>query len=115
LSNLKNKLLKNFSKLSEQDKDSLASYAEFLATRENTMNSSVQEISEPLDIPPPENESVIKAIKRLSATYPMLDKSILLNEISSHMTQHLIRGVAATEVIKNLENAFKNEFKKWQS
>ncbi|MFV1983716.1 MAG: Crp/Fnr family transcriptional regulator [Thiohalomonadales bacterium] len=114
MSNYKKKLLKHFSNLSEQDQCSLVSYAEFLVNRENPSESANQEITEPLQIPRPDNESVIKAIKRLSATYPMLDKSVLLNEISTHMTQHIIHGVSATEVINNLESEFLKQYKKWQ-
>ena len=115
MSNLKKQLLKHFSQLSEQDQSSLVSYGEFLSSRENSLESNNSEIKEPLQIPRPETESVVKAIKRLSATYPMLDKSTLLNEISTYMTQHIIHGVVAVEVIDNLEIEFQNQYKKWQS
>ncbi len=114
MSNLKKKLLNNFSKLSEQDQCSLISYAEFLASKENSLESATPAITEPLQIPRPDTESVIKGIKRLSATYPMLDKSVLLNEISTHMTQHIIHGKSAKSVIDNLETEFHNQYKKWQ-
>jgi hypothetical protein len=112
---IKKKLLHNFSQLSEQDQGSLLSYAEFLASREGSTQAATQAITEPLQIPRPEKESVIKAIKRLSATYPMLDKSVLLNEISTHMTQHIIHGKSAESVIDDLESEFLNLYKKWQS
>lgn len=115
LSNHKKELLKHFTKLSEQDQSSLVSYAEFLATREPNSGPTTQEITEPLNISRPDNESVIKAIKRLSATYPMLDKSILLNDISTHMTKHIIHGVAANEVIDSLESEFQAQYKKWKT
>lgn len=114
MSNFKKKLLNYFVLLTEQDQSSLVSYAEFLVNRESSAELATKEITEPLQIPRPENESVIKAIKRLSATYPMLDKSVLLNEISNHMTQHIIHGVTATEVIDNLETEFQNQYTKWQ-
>jgi len=115
LSNIKKQLLKYFSELSEQDQSSLVSYAEFLTSRESGSEPAAPEITEPLKIPRPETESVVKAIKRLSATYPMIDKSTLLNEISTFMTQHIIHGIAAPEVIDNLEIEFQNQYKKWQS
>jgi len=115
LSNNKKELLNYFAKLSEQDQSSLVSYAEFLTTRDAALLPATPEITEPLDIPRPQDESVIKAIKRLSATYPMLDKSTLLNEISTHMTKHIIHGVAATEVIDSLETEFQEQYKKWKS
>ncbi len=101
--------------MSEQDQGSLVSYAEFLVSRETSLGTSLAEITEPLNIPRPEKESVIKAIKRLSATYPMLDKSVLLNEISNHMTRHIIHGISANEVIDNLEAEFLNQFEKWKN
>ncbi|MFV2060059.1 MAG: Crp/Fnr family transcriptional regulator [Gammaproteobacteria bacterium] len=114
MSNSKKKLSQYFSQLSEQDQGSLLSYAEFLVSKENALVSSTPAISEPLQIPRPETESVIKGIKRLTATYPMLDKSVLLNEISTHMTQHIIHGKSAESVIDDLESEFLNQFKKWQ-
>ncbi|VAW98972.1 hypothetical protein MNBD_GAMMA22-1384 [hydrothermal vent metagenome] len=115
MSNYKKQLIKHFAKLNEQDQNSLVSYAEFLVQRETPIEFNELEITEPLQIQRPEKESVIKAIKRLSATYPMLDKSALLNEISTFMTQHIIHGVEAKEVIDNLEVEFQNQFKKWQN
>ncbi len=115
MSNYKKQLLKHFAKLNESDQCSLVSYAEFLVQRETPMVSAGLEITEPLQIQRPDKESVIKAIKRLSATYPMLDKSVLLNEISTYMTKHIIHGVEAKEIIDNLEVEFHNQFKKWQN
>ncbi len=115
MSNLKKTLLNHFSNLSEQEQSSLVSYAEFLVSRETPLGLSASEITEPLNIPRPDKESVIKGIKRLSATYPMLDKSVLLNEISNHMTRHIIHGISASEVIDNLETEFLNQFEKWKS
>ncbi len=115
MSNSKKKLLRYFSQLTEQDQSSLLSYAEFLASKENSQALSNSALSEPLEIPRPETESVIKAIKRLTATYPMLDKSVLLNEISTHMTQHIIHGKSAESVIDDLESEFQNQYQQWQA
>ena len=54
----------------------------------------------------PEQESVIKAIKRLNATYPMLERNKLLHETSNQMTRHVIHGVPALQVIDELEVMF---------
>ncbi len=84
----------------------LLEYAEFLAAR----YSGPKEITAPLDIPRPEKESVVKAIKRLGATYPMVDRSRMLNETSVLMTQHVIHGRDATEVIDELEVLFRRHY-----
>ena len=55
-------------------------------------------------------ESVIAAIKRLSATYPMLDKGKVFNDTSSLMSQHIIQGREAVEVIDELEALFQQEY-----
>ena len=98
------KLLKYFRQLSRQDEQSLLSFAEFLAAR------SQQEVDpESLKvnkIERPAEESVIAAIKRLSTSYPMLDKDKMLTETSSLMTQHVVQGRQAKEVIDELEQLF---------
>jgi hypothetical protein len=86
----------------------LLEYAEFLAAR----YGGPKEVTAPLDIPRPEKESVVKAIKRLGATYPMIDRSKILNETSVLMTQHVIQGRDAIEVIDDLEVLFRRHYEK---
>lgn len=66
--------------------------------------------SEPQPIPRPDQESVIKAMQRLRATYPMLDAAILLDEASLLMSQHVLQGRAAVEVIDDLEVLFRSHY-----
>jgi hypothetical protein len=94
--------------LPETQAAALLEYAEFLAAR----YGGPKEVGAPLDIPRPEKESVIKAIKRLGATYPMIDRSKMLNETSVLMTQHVISGRDATEVIDELEVLFRRHYEK---
>lgn len=101
-------LLKHFRKLSTQDAHSLLSFAEFLAARsqpETDIESlTVNRIERPAE------ETVIAAIKRLSASYPMLDKDKMLTETSSLVAQHLVQGRAANEVIDELEQVFERYY-----
>lgn len=103
-------LIKFYKQLDSTDKKALLSFAEFLTTRTNsnsdsdTTNHVVP--SEPLAIPRPEEESVIKAIKRLSKNYPMVDKETILHPISGLMTSHIMQGKKAVDVIDELENLF---------
>jgi len=94
--------------LPETQAVALLEFAEFLASR----YSGPKEITAPLDIPRPEKESVVKAIKRLGATYPMVDRSKMLNETSVLMTQHVISGRSAVEVIDDLEVLFRRHYEK---
>ena len=98
--------------------ETLLEFAEFLAARHgqaptaDTPEQAAAATPLPLDIPRPEKESVVKAIKRLAATYPMLDRSKMLNETSTFMTQHIMQGRAAAEVVDELEAMFRNCYEK---
>ena len=94
--------------LPEAQARALLEYAEFLAAR----YSGPKEVTAPLDIPRPQKESVVKAIKRLGATYPMVDRAKMLNETSVLMTQHVISGRDAVEVIDELEILFRRHYEK---
>jgi len=97
--------------LPEEQARALLEYGEFLAAR----YPKPAYPGTPLDVPRPEKESVIKAIQRLSATYPMLDRSKMLNETSVLMTQHVMQGRDAVEVIDELEILFRQHYEKFSS
>lgn len=103
------KLLRLFRGLSPARRLALLEYAEFLASRDEAegLNAVPQE---PLEIPRPAQESVVKAIQRLMSSYPMLDRNKLLHETSAQMTRHLIHGVPAFEVIDELEIIFRRHY-----
>jgi len=98
------KLLLVFKKLAMAERENLQAYSEFLLARQR--EKSPQPIPEPQYIPRGENESVVAALKRLSASYSMLDKPQLLNDSSVLMTQHVMQGRAVNEVIDELEALF---------
>jgi hypothetical protein len=92
--------------LPEAQQRALLEYAEFLVSRQ----AADPRAREPLDIPRPEDESVVLAIKRLRATYPMLDPAKLLNETYELMTQHTVKGRDRVEVIDELELVFRRHY-----
>ena len=98
------KLLSVFKKLAAAEQENLQAYSEFLLARHRV--KTPQPVPEPQHTPRGENESVVAAIKRLSASYFMLDKPQLLNESSVLMTQHVMQGRAVDEVINELETLF---------
>lgn len=103
------KLLDYFRRLSADRRLALLDYAEYLADKEeHSQHSDVPAV--PLDIPRPDNESVIKAVRRLRETYPMLDQNRVFNEVSSLMTRHVMHGAAAAEVIDELEVIFRRHY-----
>jgi len=107
------RLLRLYRALSPGRQESLFDYAEFLLARAQPELPEVP--SEPLVIPRPAQESVVKAITRLRATYPMLDRAKLLHETSALMMQHLVHGKSAPEVIDELEAMFRRHFEALQS
>jgi len=96
-------LLKIFRDLSSADQQSVRSFAEFLRAKGTKSASNDQQA---VVLPRPDTESVVAAIKRLSASYPMLEKPGLLNETSALMAQHVMQGKKAVVVIDELEALF---------
>lgn len=84
----------------------LLEYAEFLFAR----HGREAEMPAPLDIERPAAENVVVAIKRLRATYPMLDPAKLLNETHDLMNQHVMQGRGVVEVIDELEILFRRHY-----
>lgn len=102
------RLLRLFRELPESRREGLLDYAEFLLAR---AGAEVPETpAQPLPIPRPEQESVVKAIKRLRATYPMVDRAKILQVTSDLMTQHLVHGKSAAIIIDELEAVFRRHF-----
>lgn len=98
--------------LDAQAQQSLSDYARFLETTARANQPAPP--SEPLTIPRPDKESVVGALKRLRQTYPMLDAGrTLLDQASALMTQHLVHGRNAIEVIDELEGLFVEHFQRW--
>ena len=101
------KLLDVYRSLPDEVAQQLLDFAEFLASRHQL---EVTEIPPPEHIPRPETESVVVAVKRLSSTYPMLDKDLLLNETAALVSQHMLQGRDAVEVIDELEGIFSQQY-----
>lgn len=121
--------------LKPQDRATLLAFAEFLQARaavqglasQSTTLESLPPLSPlpvvtatapasvaPLNrIPRPETESVIAAVKRLSASYPMLNKTAMLNETSELVAQHIMNKREATVVIDELEIIFARAYQQW--
>ena len=105
------RLISIFRNLSETRQKALLEYAEFLAEKEG-VDIAAAPPSEPLPIPRPEKENVVKAIQRLMQTYPMLERNQIFHEASAQMTRHLIHGVPAIEAVDELERIFSGQYQK---
>lgn len=100
-------------KLPDEQQRTLLQFAEFLLAQ--LPEAEDLPLPEPKDIPRPEQESVIKAMRRLSETYFMLERGPLLNETSALMAQHVMHGRSAVEVIDELEVVFARQYEKLRS
>ncbi|MHB8744203.1 MAG: Crp/Fnr family transcriptional regulator [Sulfuricaulis sp.] len=113
---IENRLVEIVQQLPAPQAEALLEYAEFLLLRHGVASPvekpsvKLAKIPAPLDIPRPADESVVKAVKRLRATYPMLDARKLLNQTSELMTQHVMKGREKTEVIEELEILFRSHY-----
>ena len=112
LSAAQKRLLKLYKALPQGDQDSLISFAEFLAERSQASEKSAEDAFplQPKSIVRPADESVIAAIKRLSETFYMVDRSEVLNETSTLMSSHVLQGRKAAEVIDDLESLFQRQY-----
>lgn len=106
------KLVEIFRQLSESDQFALLAFAEFLGSRPKEEKRFRRELEKPKQVTPKQNESVIAALKRLSASYPMLNKAKMLNETSVLVSQHVMEGRDRQEVISELEAVFEKHYQK---
>lgn len=102
--------------MDEQNRLSLLAFAEFLTNRDQDLVITEPKDDRPLEpklIPRPAVESVVKAIKRLSAGYFMLERDKMLDETSSLMTAHVMHGQDAVSVINDLERLFERHYQRY--
>ncbi|MDP2829058.1 MAG: hypothetical protein Q8O37_10685 [Sulfuricellaceae bacterium] len=102
------KALQLFRALDASQKQTAVSFMAFLATQASGQKS--QEAIKPEPIAKPKEESVIKAIKRLRSSYPMLDQNQLFHVTSEKMMDHLMHGKTAPDVIDELEILFLQKY-----
>ncbi|PID46437.1 MAG: Crp/Fnr family transcriptional regulator [Proteobacteria bacterium] len=109
------KLLACFKNLSSADQASLINFAEFLVSRSTPEPAEARSPAVPVIIPRPVDETVPKAIKRLSQSYPMLDDVELLHRCSALMSEHILQGRPSCEVIDELELLYQQSFQLYQT
>jgi len=108
------RLAKLYRSLNPGDRSTLLAFGEFLATRAAEAKTKESDgLLEPEPIPRPEKESVVGAIKRLSDSYYMLDRSAMLNDTSTLMGAHVLRGHPSSAVIDELEALFARCYEKY--
>lgn len=107
-------LISLFRTLSASDRQALTAFAEFLSSRSVAGQTvpivATEPVPEPGDIERPAQESVVAGLKRLSKTYPMLDKSEMLSATSDLVASHIMQGSEAGDVIDQLEDIFRSHY-----
>ncbi|MBT5231638.1 MAG: Crp/Fnr family transcriptional regulator [Methylococcales bacterium] len=102
-----------FTQLSKQDQATLQAFAEFLLANTPAEDLAPLTIEKPAPTVRPDDESVIKAIRRLSESYFMVDRDSMLNETSNLMTAHIVKGKPAAEVVDDLEALFELRYRQY--
>ena len=108
-----------FRQLSAAEQLTLLAFGEFLVGRSG--DGAVVPVTEAVVIPDPEVierppvESVVAALKRLSKTYPMLDKTKTLAATSDLVATHIMKGADPVEAIDQLEGIFRSLFETLKS
>ena len=90
-------------RLDADSRRTLLDYAEYLVSR-----SDAPAIAPSVEAAPP-GETVLQAVKRLNRGYPELRRSALLRPVGELLSQHLVDGRAAAEVIAELEALYAQE------
>lgn len=108
-------LLEAFRRLDANQRENLLAFAEFLMLRSAPQSVPVSALEQPTPIERPDDESVVKAIKRMSATYPMLDRRKLLHETSNLVNEHVMKGRDARAVIDEIEAVFARHYEKYKA
>ncbi|MGD9163859.1 MAG: hypothetical protein PVF13_03765 [Chromatiales bacterium] len=110
------RLLSLFDSLDAQGRETLLAFAEFLQGRQQAdcvADDEMPSVHDPKSIERPAKESVVKAIKRLSETYYMLERDQLLDKTSSLMMSHVLQGRDTVSVIDELEIVFSEHYQRY--
>jgi hypothetical protein len=107
-------LLDLFDQLDSQQRRTLLSFAAFLKQHECLQDEAEEDVThQPKAIQRPDSETVVKAIRRLSESYFMLESERLLDETSSLMMAHTLQGRDAKLVIDELEALFARHYQSY--
>ena len=109
-------LTEYFQQLAAGDQATLLAFAAFLASRSSPSRTVRVKPPEPVTIPEPDiierpaGESIVGALKRLSKSYPMLDKAEMLSATSDLVATNIMQGSDPAGVIDELEDIFRAHY-----
>jgi hypothetical protein len=102
-------LIDLYEAMDDERKTSLCDFADFLYAQAEPIN---KEILPPEDVARPEKETVVGAVKRLKATYHMIESMTVFSAASALMTDHMVKGRDVIEVIDEMEILFEQSYEK---
>ena len=102
-------LIDLYEAMDDNRKKSLSDFADFLYAQAEPIS---KEILPPDDVPRPEQETVVGAVKRLKIKYHMVDSMSVFSAASALMTDHMVKGRDVVEVIDEMEILFGDAYKK---
>ncbi len=100
-------LLRLWTEMAPSAREQLLEFARFLRER-HPAPPSPDVLPDP--VPSPPGETVVAAIRRLRAGYPMLNRARLLDETAALVAQHTLQGRGREEVIAELEAVFERHY-----
>ncbi len=103
------KLIELYESLDGERQQSLGDFADFLLAKSGPV---LKEIPPPEDIPRPEAETVVGAVKRLKLKYHMVESMSVFSAASALMTDHMVKGRDVVEVIDEMEVLFDDAYTK---
>ena len=101
-------LIDLYEAMDDERKLSLCDFADFLYAKAGPV---VKEIPPPEEVPRPEQETVVGAVKRLKIKYHMVESMTVFSAASSLMTDHMVKGRDVVEVIDEMEVLFEEAYK----
>lgn len=108
------RLLQQFRRLEERDRETVLALTEFLADRAG-MREDESRPAEPLPLERPARETVVAAMRRLRSTYPMIDAQSLLHRAAGLLAEHTLQGRNADAVIDDLETLFASHYERFKA
>jgi len=102
-------LIDLYESMDDERKLSLCDFADFLYAKADPVS---KEIPAPDDIPRPQEETVVGAVKRLKIKYHMIGSMSVFSAASALMTDHMVKGRDVIEVIDEMELLFENAYDK---
>lgn len=102
-------LIDLYQSMDDERKRSLCDFADFLYAQAEPIS---KEIPAPEDVPRPQQETVVGAVKRLKIKYHMVESMTVFSAASTLMTDHMVKGRDVIEVIDEMDALFEDAYEK---